>query len=144
MRMNGDQKGQAGKLVAVLSSWVAPARPGALCGALELPKQSEKSMDILKYITPGLSTIGDLVKRYCADIIRVILEACLLYKVSQEVGGWTLTFAILVALSIETQGIANKIQSKINDELVKLIAKKDIENILGSNNGLHGDTNRAA
>jgi hypothetical protein len=36
MRMNGDQKGRAGKLVAVLSGFVVPALPGALCAALAI------------------------------------------------------------------------------------------------------------
>jgi hypothetical protein len=34
MRMNSDQEERAKKLVAVLSGWVAPALPGALCAAL--------------------------------------------------------------------------------------------------------------
>lgn len=34
--MNGDQEGRAGKLVAVSLGFVAPARPGALCAALNL------------------------------------------------------------------------------------------------------------
>lgn len=34
MRMNGDQERRAGKFVAVPSSFVAPALPGALCAAL--------------------------------------------------------------------------------------------------------------
>jgi hypothetical protein len=33
MRMNSDQEGQAGKLVAEIQAWVAPALPGALCAA---------------------------------------------------------------------------------------------------------------
>ena len=36
MRMNGDQKERARKMVAVPSSWVAPACSGALCAALAL------------------------------------------------------------------------------------------------------------
>lgn len=35
MRMNGDQKRRARKMVAVSSGWGAPARSGALCAALE-------------------------------------------------------------------------------------------------------------
>ena len=35
MRMNGDQKERAKKMVAVSSGWVAPALSGALCAALE-------------------------------------------------------------------------------------------------------------
>jgi hypothetical protein len=41
MRMNGDQEGRARKMVAVSSSIVTPALPGALCAALALNYMSQ-------------------------------------------------------------------------------------------------------
>ena len=43
--MNGDQKGRARKMVAVLSSFVAPALSGALCAAFGCVRGKETSRD---------------------------------------------------------------------------------------------------
>jgi hypothetical protein len=65
MRMNGDQNERARKMVAVLSSWVAPARPGALCAALELAvyeKTSVSATDVImmsQIYTTHYCTIDD-------------------------------------------------------------------------------------
>jgi hypothetical protein len=54
MRMNGDHKERAGKLVGVLFSVVAPALCGALCAALEhlhinSTYEKKKNAEMIKY-----------------------------------------------------------------------------------------------